>query len=189
MLGDTREIIRNEVLLLMAPLTRGHVDVQKILAFEGAFEILFGIAKDEEEGSIVGTDSISVACNLLKNNASNVTYFREMGGLQEHVLPLIRKAASSGGELYSLALDVVNNIMTASSAPEDMQTNQTALGKHGILSEVRITRTYSTMLMRRNRTCSTTLRPSLQTAMGWRVLTLAWATTADLSGHLQPGGS
>jgi hypothetical protein len=44
-LSDSREIIRNEVLLVLVALTRGNVEVQKIMAFEGAFDILFGIVK------------------------------------------------------------------------------------------------------------------------------------------------
>jgi hypothetical protein len=79
--------------LLMVALTRGNAEVQKILAFEGAFEILFGIATEEEEGSIVATDSVAVASNLVKNNPSNVTFLREMGTLQSHVIPLLRQAA------------------------------------------------------------------------------------------------
>ncbi len=81
-LSDSREIIRNEVLLVMVAITRGNVELQKIMAFEGAFDVLFGIVKEEEEGSIIASDCMHIICNLLKANPSNVTYFREMAGIQ-----------------------------------------------------------------------------------------------------------
>ena len=40
---NEREAIRNEALLLLNRLTRDSVDIQKIAAFEGAFERLFSI--------------------------------------------------------------------------------------------------------------------------------------------------
>ncbi len=38
LLGDAHEVIRNEAILLLAGLTRSSADIQKIVAFEGAFE-------------------------------------------------------------------------------------------------------------------------------------------------------
>ncbi len=40
-----REVVRNEALLLMIVLTHGNADIQKIAAFEGAFDRLFTIIK------------------------------------------------------------------------------------------------------------------------------------------------
>ena len=40
-----REAIRNEALLLLIRLTRDSVDIQKIAAFEGAFERVLGIVR------------------------------------------------------------------------------------------------------------------------------------------------
>ena len=37
-IGDSREVIRNEALLLLVGLTRSSPDIQKIAAFEGAFD-------------------------------------------------------------------------------------------------------------------------------------------------------
>lgn len=42
---NEREAIRNEALLLLNRLTRDSVDIQKIAAFEGAFERLFNIVR------------------------------------------------------------------------------------------------------------------------------------------------
>ena len=43
LIGDGREAIRNEALLLMVGLTRSSPDIQKIAAFEGAFDRLLAI--------------------------------------------------------------------------------------------------------------------------------------------------
>lgn len=40
-----REVVRNEALLLMIVLTHANAEVQKIAAFEGAFERLFTIIR------------------------------------------------------------------------------------------------------------------------------------------------
>lgn len=47
LLDDQREIIRNEGLLLLIALTQSNADIQKIIAFENAFERLFTIIFDE----------------------------------------------------------------------------------------------------------------------------------------------
>jgi len=38
LLSDSREVIRNDALLLLIKLTQGHTNIQKIVAFENAFE-------------------------------------------------------------------------------------------------------------------------------------------------------
>lgn len=41
--ADQRDVIRNEALLLLLELTQTNQEIQKIVAFEGAFEKLLGI--------------------------------------------------------------------------------------------------------------------------------------------------
>lgn len=43
MISDGREAVRNEALLLLVGLTRSSTDIQKIAAFEGAFDRLLSI--------------------------------------------------------------------------------------------------------------------------------------------------
>lgn len=45
MLADKREIIRNEILLLLEALTASNPAIQKIVAFNGAFELLLNIVQ------------------------------------------------------------------------------------------------------------------------------------------------
>ena len=73
-----QEVLRNEALLLLQRLAAGHAEVQKIAAFEGAFDRLFGIVREEggAEGGIVVQDCLGLVAVLLRDNASNQLMFR-----------------------------------------------------------------------------------------------------------------
>ncbi|XP_064639656.1 general vesicular transport factor p115-like isoform X2 [Lineus longissimus] len=79
LLSDSREIIRNDGLLLLNHLTKGNANIQKIVAFENAFERLLDIIsmEDNSDGGIVVEDCLLLLLNLLKNNSSNQTFFKE----------------------------------------------------------------------------------------------------------------
>lgn len=73
-LDDKREIIRNEALLLFISLLSTNAEIQKIVAFEGAFDRLFGIINKEggiASGGIVVQDCLSGIAGLLRYNVSN----------------------------------------------------------------------------------------------------------------------
>ncbi|KZT55697.1 hypothetical protein CALCODRAFT_484572 [Calocera cornea HHB12733] len=78
-LQERREIIRNEALLLLQNLIAQNADLQKIVAFEGAFERLLDIAQQEGgvEGGVVAQDCLLAIELLLRFNVSNQNYFRE----------------------------------------------------------------------------------------------------------------
>ncbi|KAM0793553.1 hypothetical protein ACM66B_000990 [Microbotryomycetes sp. NB124-2] len=79
-LDDSREIIRNESLLLLIALATANADIQKLLAFEGAFDKLFAIIRQEggiDAGGIVVQDCLAAIGGLLRWNVSNQNYFRE----------------------------------------------------------------------------------------------------------------
>lgn len=79
LLADGREVIRNDAILLLGELTTGNKQIQKILAFENAFDRLLAIIYNEgySDGGIVVEDCTNVLLNLLKGNNSNQSYFRE----------------------------------------------------------------------------------------------------------------
>lgn len=103
LLSDSREIIRNEVrsrgarlthsqsvlirpllslsqgLLLMIELTKSNTAIQKIVAFENAFEKLSEIIREEgaSDGGIIVADCARLLGNLLNGNTSNQNYYRE----------------------------------------------------------------------------------------------------------------
>ncbi|KAG0230025.1 hypothetical protein BGW42_001188 [Actinomortierella wolfii] len=74
LLDDRREIIRNET----------NADLQKIVAFENAFERLLAIIDEEGaiSGGIIVQDCLQLVQNLLRYNVSNQNYFRETSCIQ-----------------------------------------------------------------------------------------------------------
>ena len=79
LLLDSREIIRNDTLILLQNLTKGHSNIQKIVAFENAFERLLEIIDNEgsNDGGIIVSDCLNLIINLLKSNSSNQNFFKE----------------------------------------------------------------------------------------------------------------
>ncbi|XP_030046522.1 general vesicular transport factor p115 isoform X4 [Microcaecilia unicolor] len=84
LLADSREVIRNDGLLLLQQLTKGNAAIQKIVAFENAFERLLDIITDEgnSDGGIVVEDCLILLQYLLKNNNSNQNFFKEGSYIQ-----------------------------------------------------------------------------------------------------------
>ncbi|KAF9012594.1 p115 like vesicle tethering protein [Cyathus striatus] len=78
-LEDKREIIRNEAITMVQTLISQSPDIQKVLAFEGAFEKLFNIVTQEGgvDGGVVAHGALACVNGLLQFNTSNQSYFRE----------------------------------------------------------------------------------------------------------------
>ncbi|PWN24291.1 hypothetical protein BCV69DRAFT_280185 [Microstroma glucosiphilum] len=78
-LGSSAEIIRNEALLILPHLVDSNADIQKLIAFEGAFEKLLDVVAQEGriEGGVVVQDALEALEALLRYNVSNQNYFRE----------------------------------------------------------------------------------------------------------------
>ncbi|XP_056635041.1 general vesicular transport factor p115 [Diorhabda sublineata] len=85
LLLENREVVRNDALLLLIDLTKSNANIQKIVAFENAFDRLFDIIKHEgwTDGDIVVEDCLLLMLNLLKNNNSNINFFQEGSYLQK----------------------------------------------------------------------------------------------------------
>lgn len=81
LLNDEHDQIRNEAILLLMALVKDNNNIQKIVAFENTFEILFNVIKEEGgvRGSIIVQDCLTLLFNLLAYNASNQKYFLETG--------------------------------------------------------------------------------------------------------------
>ncbi|KAG4065997.1 hypothetical protein HA402_001244 [Bradysia odoriphaga] len=84
LLIDSREVIRNDALLLLIQLTKGNANIQKIVAFESAFDRLFDVIREEggTDGGIVVEDCLILMLNLLRNNSSNQQFFKEGSYIQ-----------------------------------------------------------------------------------------------------------
>ncbi|KAH0566271.1 hypothetical protein GP486_000323 [Trichoglossum hirsutum] len=81
-LDDKRDAIRNEGLLLLTSLTPSSPELQKLVAFENAFDRIFNLISLEgslTHGGIVVQDCLSLLANLLQFNTSNQSFFRETG--------------------------------------------------------------------------------------------------------------
>ena len=71
-----------EGLFLLTALTPSSPDLQKLVAFENAFDRIFAIIDSEgalTHGGITVQDCLSLLANLLRLNVSNQSYFRETG--------------------------------------------------------------------------------------------------------------
>nr|GMC98179.1 golgin candidate 6 [Ipomoea batatas] len=91
-----REVIRNEALLLLTYLTREAEEIQKIVVFEGAFEKIFSIIKEEggSEGGVVVQDCLELLNNIIRNNASNQVLLRETVGF-DSVIQILKLRGSA----------------------------------------------------------------------------------------------
>ncbi|GMH42390.1 hypothetical protein BSKO_10309 [Bryopsis sp. KO-2023] len=149
-----REAIRNEVLLLLAALTRQNGEIQKIAAFEGAFERLFNIIGEEGgcDGGIVVLDCLQLVNNLIRGNPHNQKLFRETGFVSQ-LLDLL-KPFETGSDGFSGGAPlqehnagnlkaVLETLTLLASPPSDSSdstlvecylTNQEALASFGVLS-------------------------------------------------------
>ena len=98
LLLDSREVIRNDAILLLSELTSANKQIQKIVAFENAFDRLLAIICNEgfSDGGIVVDDCINVLKNLLKGNNSNQSFFRE-ASLVSQLVPFFNFKMSSDG--------------------------------------------------------------------------------------------
>ncbi|KAF7273450.1 general vesicular transport factor p115 [Rhynchophorus ferrugineus] len=85
LLSENREVIRNDAVLLLISLTKSNANIQKIVAFENAFDKLLNIISEEEytNGDIVVEDCLLLMLNLLKNNTSNINFFKEGSYIQK----------------------------------------------------------------------------------------------------------
>ena len=97
LLSDSREVVRNDALLLLLQLTRSNRQIQKIVAFDNAFDRLLGVIQEEgwSDGGIVVEDCLLIIHNLLGGNNSNQAFFREASQIQL-IVPFFQLPAGEG---------------------------------------------------------------------------------------------
>jgi len=85
-----------QALLLLIQLTKGNANIQKIVAFENAFDRLFDVISEEgySDGGIVVEDCLLLMLNLLRNNTSNQNFFKE--GMSVCLVALFENHDNSG---------------------------------------------------------------------------------------------
>ncbi|XP_034489845.1 general vesicular transport factor p115 isoform X2 [Drosophila innubila] len=146
LLTDSREVIRNDVLLLLIELTKGNSNIQKIVAFENAFDRLFDIVREEgcSDGGIVVEDCLILLLNLLKNNSSNQQFFKE-GSYIQRLAPMFILNSSNASDLEDSAwtpqkvsnfhclVQVVRALVTPSNQQQVVSACQRVMQKSQLL--------------------------------------------------------
>ncbi|XP_078428419.1 golgin Putative 6 [Wolffia australiana] len=106
-----REVIRNEALLLLTHLTREAEEIQKIVVFEGIFEKIFSIIREEggSEGGVVVQDCLELLNNLIRKAASNQILLRETVGFE----PLVSVLKLHRGSAFNFTQQKTVNLLCA----------------------------------------------------------------------------
>jgi hypothetical protein len=149
-LDDRREAIRNEGLSLLTNLTPNSAELQKLVAFENAFERIFKIINLEgslSHGDRIVEDCLILLANLLRLNVSNQSSFRETGSVPKLASLLDNALSDSGADadvaewakaqknrnIYAL-LAVLRLFLVPGGV--GTQANQASFWQHGVLGQV-----------------------------------------------------
>lgn len=149
-LDDPRDAVRNAGLVLLSELTQSSLELQKLVAFESAFDRVFSLIQLEgglTQGGIVVQDCLELLSNLVRYNPSNQSLFRESGCVTK-LAELLRttNSESSGqadGDIWPSPqrdkniwgiLAVIRFFLVDGSV--STQPNQVAFSKHGLLQQV-----------------------------------------------------
>lgn len=147
LLSDSREVIRNEVLLLLGHLTKANSNIQKIVAFENAFDKIFDIIMEEgySDGGVVVEDCLLVLLNLLKNNISNQNFFKE-GSYIQKLTPFFELLNDPNSEdkgwsaqkvsNIHLMLQVVRTLVSPNNPAQVISSCQKVMNNCGLLEQL-----------------------------------------------------
>ncbi|XP_075421305.1 general vesicular transport factor p115 isoform X4 [Ascaphus truei] len=143
LLLDSREVIRNDGLLLLQHLTKSNASIQKIVAFESAFERLLDIITEEgnSDGGIVVEDCLLLLQNLLKNNNSNQNFFKE-GSYIQRMKPWFEVGDDNAGwsaqkvTNLHLMLQLVRVLVSPVNPPGATSSCQKSMFQCGLLQQL-----------------------------------------------------
>ncbi|XP_015262756.1 PREDICTED: general vesicular transport factor p115 isoform X2 [Gekko japonicus] len=143
LLADSREVIRNDGVLLLQQLTKSNAAIQKIVAFENAFERLLDIITEEgnSDGGIVVEDCLLLLQNLLKNNNSNQNFFKE-GSYIQRMKPWFEVGDDNAGwsaqkvTNLHLMLQLVRVLVSPTNPPGAASSCQKAMFHCGLLQQL-----------------------------------------------------
>jgi len=154
LLNDSRDVIRNEGLLLLIALSGNSEELSKILTFESVFDMLFTIINtvkapvdrseedlvDAKEGAILVHDCLHLIRNILRHSGSNVALFREAEGI-EKIAKLIgivdvtvRTIVPEDVDNLVAAIDIVS--LLCNGADSDAGANRSACADAGIVERL-----------------------------------------------------
>lgn len=173
-LDDKRDAVRNEALLLLTFLTPNSTELQKLVAFENAFDRIFNIIKLEgglSLGDRVVEDCLILLSNLLRLNVSNQSFFRETGCVPKLSQLLLEALGDQEGDdvadwvkvqrnrnIYALIAVIRLCLVTGGVGT---QANQASFWHNGILKYVLdLAFSRSTEMQIKAEVCTSTSRPS-----------------------------
>ncbi|KAE8630875.1 hypothetical protein XENTR_v10000999 [Xenopus tropicalis] len=143
LLDDSREVIRNDGLLLLQQLTKSNAAIQKIVAFENAYERLLDIITEEgsSDGGIVVEDCLLLLQNLLKYNNSNQNFFKE-GSYIQRMKPWFEVGDDNSGwsaqkvTNLHLMLQLVRVLVSPVNPPGATNSCQKSMFQCGLLQQL-----------------------------------------------------
>jgi intracellular protein transport protein USO1 len=130
----------------LADLTQSSTELQKLVAFEGTFDKIFQLIQQEgglKEGGIIIQDCLDLLANLVRQNSSNQSLFRESAFVSK--LSSMLKSSHETSEASEFPnpqmlknlwgfLAVVRLFLVHGSVGTNI--NQKTFEKHGLLQEI-----------------------------------------------------
>lgn len=141
LLSDSREVVRNDALLLLTQLTKSNTNLQKIVAFENGYDHIFEIIRSEgyADGGVVVEDCLILMLNLLRNNPSNQTFFKEGSYIQRlssfFSLPLDSNEGWSAQKVTNIhyMLQLVRSLVAPQNPAQAVTSCQRVMNQCGLL--------------------------------------------------------
>ncbi|KAK2115845.1 Vesicle-mediated ER to Golgi transport protein [Saguinus oedipus] len=141
--SEAEAALRYLGVLLLQALTRSNGAIQKIVAFENAFERLLDIITEEgsSDGGIVVEDCLLLLQNLLKNNNSNQNFFKE-GSYIQRMKPWFEVGDENSGwsaqkvTNLHLMLQLVRVLVSPTNPPGATSSCQKAMFQCGLLQQL-----------------------------------------------------
>ena len=174
MLDDKREAVQVQAVSLLVAITSASREIQKVVAFENAFDRVFNLIDGDgglSHGSTTVQDCLSLLYNLLNMNSSNQSFFREVSGI-----PKVKKLLSA----------VVEEEWYGEQVPEHLRS-QRDMNVWGLLSVIQLflpQAAQGTMVNQQafwqSGTLEAVLRTSFHTAFGTGVRTKALQICGDI---------
>jgi hypothetical protein len=144
-LADRREVIRNDGLLLLVYLTKDNTQIQKIVAFENAFERLMDIIEMEgySDGGIIVKDCLIIIHTMLSGNNSNQALFRE-ASLIQRLVPFMDIDLNAGNEQWKaekvenvvFTLKVIRLLVNPTNPQQAVMASQRSMQQNGLLKQL-----------------------------------------------------
>lgn len=140
-LESNYEMVRDETVLLLLNLTDNHVEFQKLVAFEGAFDKIFSIIDDQGGicyGGVTVENCLSLLSNLLQYNVSNQKLFSGTQGISKYALMIDTAEDTNWGDQATTNMTAALQLARLFVIPggESTKLHQDTFAQSGVLMTV-----------------------------------------------------